>query len=68
MLQWVKNLTTLALGCCGGMGSIPGWCSGLKDLALPQLRYRSQLWLGFNPWPRNFHMLGSTAIKKKKKE
>ena len=27
-----------------------------KDLTLPQLRHRSQLQLGFNPWPRNFHM------------
>ena len=27
-----------------------------------------QLRLGFSPWPRNFHMPGSTAIKKKKKK
>lgn len=29
----------------------------LKDLAVPQLQYRAQLWFGFNPWPGNFHML-----------
>jgi len=29
---------------------------------------RSQLWLGFHPWPRNFHCHGSgRKIKKKKK-
>ena len=32
--------------------------SGLKDPAMLQLRLMSQLWLGFNPWPGNFHMLG----------
>ena len=29
----------------------------VKDPSLPQLRCRSQLWLGFSPWPRNFLML-----------
>ena len=33
------------------------WCSGLKDPALLQLQRRSQIWLRFNPWPRNFHIL-----------
>ena len=28
----------------------------VKDLALPQLWCRWQPQLGFNPWPRNFHM------------
>ena len=28
----------------------------VKDPALPQLWCRSQLWLGFHPWPRNSHM------------
>ena len=31
----------------------PVWHSGLKDLALPQLWYRSQLQLRSDPWPRN---------------
>ena len=35
----------------------PTGCSGLKDLALPQLLCRSQLLLRFSPWPENFHML-----------
>ena len=28
-----------------------------KDPVLPQLWRRSQLWSGFDPWPRNFRML-----------
>ena len=28
----------------------------VKDPALPQLWQRSQLQLGLDPWPRNFHM------------
>ena len=36
---------------------------------LPQLQCRSQLWLGFNPWPGNFHMLqGSCGCEKRKKK
>ena len=32
-------------------GSIPGLDSGLKDLVLPQLLRRLQLWLGSDSWP-----------------
>ena len=28
----------------------------VKDPGLLQLWHRSQLWLGFDPWLRNFHM------------
>lgn len=28
----------------------------VKDQALLQLWQRSQLWVGFDPWPRNGHM------------
>ena len=28
----------------------------VKDLVLPQLKHRFQIWLGFEPWPRNFQM------------
>ena len=42
-----------------------GRCSllaqGDKDLALPLL------WLGFDPWPRNFYMPWVRTKKKKKK-
>ena len=34
----------------------PAQHNGLKDLALLQLQHRSQLRLGFNPWPGNFCM------------
>ena len=66
MAQWVKNPTAAARGRGGGwwclsrgVGSIPSPCSGLKDQALPQLWRGSQLWLRFNPWPRerNFFFL-----------
>ena len=38
-----------------------------KDPALLQLWHRSQLWLGFDPWPRNFHMPWAWSKKKEKK-
>lgn len=41
--------------------------SELKELALLHLWRKLQLWLGFNSWPRNFHILLVRAIKKKKK-
>ena len=37
----------------------------VKDPALLQLQCRSQLWLGFSPWPGNFHMLWMQPKKKK---
>ena len=37
----------------GGVPTVVQW---LKDLALPQLWYRSPLQLRFDPWPENFHM------------
>ena len=40
-------------------------CSGLKELALPQLQPRSQLHLGSEPWPENFHMPQGSPKKKK---
>ena len=41
---------------CGGASSITNLVQWVKDPELLQLWYRSQLWLGFHPWPRNFHM------------
>ena len=51
--QQVKDLTLSLqfLGCCLGACSIPGPVQWVKDLALPQL------WLGFDPWPGNLHIL-----------
>ena len=57
MAQWVKNLTTVAQITAEVRVQSPVWCSGLKDLALPQLQHRSQLQLEFSPWPGNFHVL-----------
>ena len=63
MAQWVKNLTAAARVPLKAQVRFPTWGSGLKDLALLQLRCRSQLWLGFNPWPRNFHMPRVQSLK-----
>ena len=46
---------------------IPGLVQWVKDLGDAAVGYRSQLQLGFNPWPRNFHWL-KVQPKKKKKE
>ena len=41
---------------CGGTGWIPSLEQWVKDVALLQVWCRSQLWLIFNPWSRNFQM------------
>ena len=43
-------------------GSIPSLAQWLKDLVLPQLQLRSQLWLEFDPCP------GNPRVAKKKKK
>ena len=58
--QWIKNLTAGAWVTVVAQARSSGHCSGLKD---PMLLW---LWLGFNPWPRNFHMLWMQASKKEK--
>ena len=60
----VKRVKDPALS--GGAGWITGLAQWIKDLVLLQLWHRSQLWLRFNPWPRNFHMLPVPSQKKKK--
>ena len=37
-----------------------------KDLASSLQQLESLLWLGFDLWPRNFHMLGAGRKKTKK--
>ena len=51
-LSWLRIEHCL----CGGMSLIPSWAQWVKDPVLLQLWCRSQMWLGLDPWPRNFHM------------
>ena len=61
MVQPVKDLG----GLFGDTGLIPGLFQWVKDLALPKW-HRSQLWLRFDPGPKNFHMPQCGQKKKKK--
>ena len=49
--QWINDPAYL----CEGAGPIPGPVQWVKVLL--QLWHKLQLWLGFDPWPRNFHRL-----------
>ena len=49
MVQWVKNLTAVAQVALEAQVQSPAQHGELKDLALPQLWFRSQLQLGFSP-------------------
>ena len=62
--QWFNELACL----CGGTGSIPSPVQWVKDLSLLQLWHRLQLGLGFNPRPKNFHMLWGQPKRKKKNQ
>ena len=53
---------------CGIAGLIPGPVQWVKDLVLPQLQHLWQMGLGFNPWPRNFHMPRVPMEEKEEKE
>ena len=64
MAQWVNYSACLY----GIAGLIPGLEQWVKNLALPQLWCRLQQLLGFNPWPRNFHMEVVWPKRKKKKK
>ena len=63
-MQWVKNLTAAALVTVGAWVQSPTWRSWVK--ALLQLWLRSQLGLGFNPWPGDPPYAVGMAIKKTK--
>ena len=56
MAQWAKNLMRVAQVAAKVWVPSPAQHSGLKDPALLKLWRRLQLWLGFDPRPRNFHM------------
>ena len=62
MVQWVNDLACLS----GGGSSIPDPAQWVKDPALLQLWYRSQLRLRLDPWPRNFYIPQIWPKKKNK--
>ena len=66
--QWVKNSTAAAWVAVEVWVQSPAWHSGLKDPVLWQLWLWSQVWLKFNPWPGNFHMLWVWPEKKQKQK
>ena len=49
-------------------GPIPGPAQWVKDPGLPQLRLRSQLWLGSDPCPREIYLPRGGQKRKKRKE
>ena len=54
VVQWVKNLTTVAWVTAEVWVQSLAQCSELKDLVMLHLWHRWQQWLRLNPWPRNF--------------
>ena len=51
---------------CWDAGLIPNTPQWVKDLALPKLQCRSQLWLRSDPW--SWNSIWHRAAKKKKKK
>ena len=56
MAEWVKTPTAAAQVAEEARVQSPAQHSGLKHLALPQLK------LGISSWPGNFHMHGHKSI------
>ena len=63
MVQWAKNPTAVAWVVAEMRVESPAGYSGLKFPVLLQLQCRSQLWLRFNPWPRELPYAVGVTIK-----
>ena len=63
MVQWVNDAVCL----WGASGSIPSPVLWFTDPALLHPWHRSQLWHGFDPWPKNLHVMGVAEKKKRGK-
>ena len=61
--KWVKNLTAGLQFTVEVRVQSLAQDSGLKDLLLPQLQCKSQLWLRFHLWLGNFHILWVQPLK-----
>ena len=58
MVQWVRNPNSVAWVALEVRVQSRAWHSGLQDPTL------LQLWLGFKPWPINFHVSQVVPLKK----
>ena len=58
MAQWVNNVTSVAQRLLRRYGFDP-WPGTVGE----SMRHRSQLQLGFNSWPWNFHMQWMQSLK-----
>ena len=56
MAPWIKNPTAVTGVAAEAQVRSLAQGSGLRDLVLLKLWCTLQTWLGFSPWPRNFHM------------
>ena len=56
VVYWIKGPIAVVWVAAEVQVQSTAWHSGLKNLALPQLWHRLQLWLRYSPWPGNFHM------------
>ena len=64
MVQWDQQ----CLCSSRDSGSIPAPAQWVKDLALPQLKHRLQLWLRFDAWPENSTCLRTAKGQKERDE
>ena len=62
MVQWVKNPTAAAGVTAEVQVQAPAQCSGLR-IRVVTAEHRSQLRLGFYPWPGNFNVLWVQPLK-----
>ena len=62
MVQWVKNLTSVAQIPVEVQVRSLAQHNGLKDLVLLQLWHKSQLCLGFSPWPGKLPYATGAAV------
>ena len=66
MLQWIRNPTAEAQVAEEMQVQSPAPHRRLQGSRVAELQHRPQMQLRFNSWPRNFHMLWCSHLKKKR--